>query len=295
MDTQTIFDRSVAKRKAAQALSVEQLEFVQRFMRVCQDGWAQGWHESNGGNLSYRLTVEEAEACQPLFQAPFGEWNSFQIRAEGLQGEFFLVTAAGAHFRNILVEPEKCLGIVQINPTGDAWRSVWGFAGGGRPTSEFRAHFIIHAVRKEVSCGSNRVLYHAHPPYVVALTNALSLDARGLSRLLWNTLTECILMIPQGVGVAPWAAPGTFELGEITAGLMEHFPIVVWPQHGLMCAADSLDEGFGVMHAVEKTCAIYQAQCAMTEGSQTERPINEEAISKAAQAFGVALNKDFLG
>lgn len=294
MDTQTIFDRGVAKMKAAQASSVEQFDFVQRFMRACHDGWAQGWHESNGGNMSYRLTVEEAEASQAFFQAPFGEWHPFQVRAQGLQGEFFLVTAAGSHFRNVLVEPEKCLGIVQINTTGDAWRSVWGFADGVRPTSEFRTHFIIHAVRKESSYGKNRMLYHAHPSHLVALMNALSLNARDLTRLLWSTLTECIMVIPQGVGVAPWAAPGTFKLGEVTASLMERFPVVVWPQHGLICAADGIDEGFGVMHAIEKTCAIYQAQCVIEGGSGKKSAVNEDAIKEAAQAFGVVLGEGFL-
>ena len=29
-------------------------EFVQGFIRMANDGWEQGWHERNGGNLSYR-------------------------------------------------------------------------------------------------------------------------------------------------------------------------------------------------------------------------------------------------
>ncbi len=30
-------------------------EFVQGFIRMADDGWQQGWHERNGGNLTYRL------------------------------------------------------------------------------------------------------------------------------------------------------------------------------------------------------------------------------------------------
>ena len=30
-------------------------EFVQGFIRMANDGWEQGWHERNGGNLSYRV------------------------------------------------------------------------------------------------------------------------------------------------------------------------------------------------------------------------------------------------
>ena len=37
-------------------------EFVQGFIRMANDGWEQGWHERNGGNLSYRVKPEEVEA-----------------------------------------------------------------------------------------------------------------------------------------------------------------------------------------------------------------------------------------
>ena len=36
-------------------------EFVQGFICMADDGWQQGWHERNGGNLSYRVKKEEAE------------------------------------------------------------------------------------------------------------------------------------------------------------------------------------------------------------------------------------------
>ena len=49
-------------------------EFVQEFIRMANDGWEQGWHERNGGNLSYRVKPEEAanwhkctESCRRVF------------------------------------------------------------------------------------------------------------------------------------------------------------------------------------------------------------------------------------
>ena len=41
-------------------------EFVQGFIRMANDGWEQGWHERNGGNLSYRVKPEEVEAVREL-------------------------------------------------------------------------------------------------------------------------------------------------------------------------------------------------------------------------------------
>ena len=37
------------------------IEFVKGFIRMCDDGWQQGWHERNGGNLSYRLSEKDVE------------------------------------------------------------------------------------------------------------------------------------------------------------------------------------------------------------------------------------------
>ena len=36
-------------------------KFMQGFIKMANDGYLQGWHERNGGNLSYRLKAEEAE------------------------------------------------------------------------------------------------------------------------------------------------------------------------------------------------------------------------------------------
>ena len=43
-------------------------EFVQGFIRMADDGWQQGWHERNGGNLSYRVKPEEVELVKENFE-----------------------------------------------------------------------------------------------------------------------------------------------------------------------------------------------------------------------------------
>lgn len=34
-------------------MKVLDAEFVQGYIRMANDGWEQGWHERNGGNLTY--------------------------------------------------------------------------------------------------------------------------------------------------------------------------------------------------------------------------------------------------
>lgn len=45
-------------------MKVLDAKFVQGFMRMCDDGFNQGWHERNGGNLSYRIKEEEIESVK---------------------------------------------------------------------------------------------------------------------------------------------------------------------------------------------------------------------------------------
>ena len=55
------------------------------FIRMCMDGWDWGWHERNGGNLTYRMTDEDVVQCRPFFKAP-GPWVMMDIQAENLAG-----------------------------------------------------------------------------------------------------------------------------------------------------------------------------------------------------------------
>ena len=40
---------------------VTNAEFIQGFIRLTDDAFKKGWHERNGGNLSYRIKPEEIE------------------------------------------------------------------------------------------------------------------------------------------------------------------------------------------------------------------------------------------
>ena len=96
-------------------------EFVKGFIRMANDGWEQGWHERNGGNLSYRVKPEEVEEVKENFEAR--EWNPIGTTVPNLAGEYFLVTGSGKYFRNIIVDPEVCLAIIELDETGCNYRN----------------------------------------------------------------------------------------------------------------------------------------------------------------------------
>jgi hypothetical protein len=41
-------------------MKILEAEFMKGFIRMANDGWEMGWHERNGGNLSYRIKKRRA-------------------------------------------------------------------------------------------------------------------------------------------------------------------------------------------------------------------------------------------
>lgn len=171
---------------------------IRGFIRMCTDGWLQGWHERNGGNLTYRLKAYEAAECVPFFNRS-NEWVSMGVADKTLAGEFFITTGSGKYFRNVEPDPEHSMGIVEIDSEGSSWRIVWGLEAGAKPTSEFPSHYMSHW-RPCCGYGGNcRVIYHAHTPNLIALTYVLPLTDRDFTRALWSSATECPVVFPEGV------------------------------------------------------------------------------------------------
>lgn len=296
MDNRSIFDRGVAKVKdVVSEVSIEQRSFMRSFIRLCQDGSSQGWHEANGGNLSYRMTQEEVSACRSYFSEIPGEWVAIKESFPNLAGEFIVVSGSGEYFRMVPTDSSSACGIIEIAPSGDAWRLVWGLKQKRRPTSELAGHLAVHSVRLGIMGGLERTVYHAHPVHAVALSRVLARDSQTVSRALWESLTESILMIPQGVGVIPWAVPGSSELSVATGESMSSHNIVLWPHHGLICSAPDCMHAFGLIETVEKAAQIYLlARCACDKNAPVYS-VSDDEIRGAARSFGVVVKEEYLG
>ena len=285
-----------AARGAVSGVAVEQLGFVRGFCRMCDDGWQQGWHERNGGNLTYRMKEEEIEAAKPFFNETPGEWVNMGVQADSLRGAYFLTTGSGRYMRNVLTDPAHNIGIVEINDAGDSWRIVWGLTDGGKPTSEFPTHFMNHAVRMAATNDECRVIYHAHPINVIAMTFVCPLEARYFTRALWKAMTECIVVFPSGVGVVPWMVPGGADIAHATSELMKKYEAAVWAQHGLFVSGPDFDTTFGLMHTIEKAADVYRRARQMNGGSdEFLNTISDEGLRQIGVDFGLTVNDEFLG
>ncbi len=271
-------------------MDILELDVLKGYVRLCNDGWEQGWHERNGGNLTYRMTRDEVSQCRPFFSEK-GTWTSLGVALPNLAGEYFLTTGTGKFFRNVILAPEQNIGIAEIDKAGESYRIVWGLnCCADLPTSEFPSHLMNHSVKKKQ--GNYRVIYHAHPQNVIALSFLLPLDAKTFTRALWTTMTECPIVFPRGVGVLPWMMPGGVEIARATSALMEDYDAAVWAHHGIFCAGETFDLTFGLMHTIEKSAQI--RMLLLQSGQPILQTITDEQLLAIEKDFRISLNHAFL-
>ncbi len=264
--------------------------FVQGFIRMADDGWKQGWHERNGGNLSYRMKTQEAESVKEYFEPK--DWQPIGTSVPKLAKEYFLVTGSGKYFRNVSINPQDSICMIEIDETGENYRIVWGLVNGGRPTSELPSHLMNHEVKMAASGGKHRVIYHAHTANTIALTFVLPLEDRIFTRELWEMATECPVVFPDGIGVVPWMVPGGRDIAVATSELMKKYDVAVWAHHGMFVSGEDFDLTFGLMHTVEKSAEILVKMLSMRPDKlQTISPQNFRDL---AADFHVNLPEEFL-
>ena len=272
-------------------MSILNAKFMQGYIRMCNDGWEQGWHERNGGNLTYRIRPEEIEEVRE-YLTETDEWKPIGTDVPGLAGEYFLVTGSGKFFRNVILDPADSIAIIEVGSCGAHYRVLWGLENGGRPTSELPSHLMNHEVKKRATNGEHRVIYHAHPANTIALTFVLPLEDKVFTRELWEMATECPIVFPAGVGVVGWMVPGGRDIAVETSKLMEKYDVAIWAHHGMFCSGPDFDITFGLMHTVEKAAEILTKVLAMRPDKL--QTITAQNFRDLAVDFKVTLPEEFL-
>ena len=261
--------------------------FLIELIRTASNMYRLGYDERNGGNISCML--DEKEVSEYLDLSNVIRTIDTGFDASALTGKIFLVTGTGKYFKNFEYDPENNLGIIRIANDGTTAELLWGFADGGRFTSELPAHLMSHIARLSVDPG-NRIIMHCHPDYTLAMTQVHEADERKITRTLWKQMTESIVVFPEGVGVLPWMVRGTNEIGEATAAKMKEYRIVLWTLHGIYGCGKDLDEAFGLIETVEKAAKQYMLTANMPKSNE----ITDENLLALTVRFGLNYRKEFL-
>ncbi|WP_152657112.1 rhamnulose-1-phosphate aldolase [Oceanobacillus sp. CFH 90083] len=258
--------------------------FMTSIIDTCSQIYQAGWAENHAGNLSYLLTEEEIEAYIGTDKKVISS-RKLEVPCPNLSNKYFLVTAAGSPFKNIIKEPDKHLGIIQINEDGSGFDIIWGFRGNKRPTSELPTHLLCHSERLEAD-DQHRIVLHCHPDYTIAMTFMHELDQNAFTKTMWSLNSECVLVFPEGLGLLPWMVCGNGEIGMETAGKMKEFRIVIWPHHGILAAGQSVDQALGLIETIEKAARVY----VVTDGKR-KQCMTEDQIIALADAFHLNVRK----
>ncbi len=261
--------------------------FVAEMKSTTANMYRLGWDERNGGNISYLLDENEVAEYLDLENVVRAIPTGFVVPE--LVGKIFIVTGTGKYFKNVQSDPENNLGIIRIAADGTTAELLWGFADGGRFTSELPSHLMCHAARLRVD-PENRVVMHCHPTHTLAMNYVHELDEKKFTHTLWEMCTECIVVFPDGVGILPWMLCGTNEIGEATAKKMNDFRLVVWAMHGIYGTGKTMDETFGLIETVEKAAQIYM----LTAHLPRKNTIKDSQMRELAEFFKVDYRKDFL-
>ncbi|MDE1549784.1 rhamnulose-1-phosphate aldolase [Jeotgalibaca caeni] len=269
-------------------LNILEAPFVLEMMETTNNMYRLGWDERNGGNISYLLD----EALVANYLDLSNVLREIPIPFDGLElaGKIFIVTGSGEYFKNVINNPERCLGIIRISETGKSVELLWGFSTGGVPTSELPSHLMSHISRLSVD-PENRVVMHCHASHLLAMTFTHPLDERAFTRTMWQMCTECLVVFPEGVGIIPWLVPGTTEIGQATSNKMKENRLVLWPHHGVYGAGKDLDEAFGLIETAEKAAQIFTYVRAQGEILQT---ITDEQLAALGEAFKVTPREGYL-
>jgi rhamnulose-1-phosphate aldolase len=211
--------------------------------------------------------------------------------ASALKGQLYLVTGTGRYFKNVKDFPERDAGLVRIAEDGHSVDLLWGFNDGGQPTSEFPAHLMTH-IQRQKQDANQRVVMHCHPTNLIAMSFTLPLESKLFSRLLWKMQAESVVVFPEGIGVIPYMTPGTNEIGQATAEAMADYRLVLWPQHGIFGAGDSMDETFGLIETAEKAALIYST--IQAQGGKFVNEITDQNLKDLCARFDITPNQDFI-
>lgn len=242
-----------------------------------------GWDERNGGNLSYLVSKEQVEVLCDINKVTRTFTYPFDLSP--LVGRFLVITGTGKYFKNAEKEPDVTLGIVRVMDA-HTLGLLWGFADGGRPTSEAPTHLKCHMERLQMDA-NHKVVMHCHPDHVIAMTHIHELDENTWALDLWKMQTESIVVFPEGIGLLPWIICGGEEIGEATAYKMKQYRSVVWAQHGLFATGSTIDETFGLIETIEKAAKIYMTIL----GHPIKQSISNEQLRLLAKTFNVTYKK----
>ncbi len=228
---------------------------LQEMAEVAGYLWERGWAERNAGNIS--VNVSE--------MAGWREGELVSDQAVGLEKQLLLVSGSGCRMRELAVNPEKHVCVLDLSADGKA--TVLSDDNGRlKPSSELSTHLEVHQ-RLMKKNAAEKVLLHAHVTELIALTHIGKFtEEKAINQMLRRMHPETGFFIPEGVGFIPFAIPGSKEIAALTREKFETHKVVIWEKHGCLAIGTSVAEAFDLLDILAKSASIwFSCQASGTE------------------------------
>lgn len=134
-----------------------------------------------------------------------------------------------------------------------------------RPTLETNMHFAVYRARPDI-----RAIVHAHPVFATAFA--------CVDRQLDTALTSEMYMHMQKIGFAPFATPGSAELGRLVGESLADTEVSLMQNHGIIAVGKTLHNAFDHVESVETFAKITFAAGVLAGGGHAVRPMNAEQL-----------------
>jgi rhamnulose-1-phosphate aldolase len=192
--------------------------------------------EGAAGNLSVCIGWQ----IEPRRRFPLVEEIELPVQVPALAGCTLLVSGSGSHLREIAADPAGHLGFVVVNPEGKTARLYSSHTRRFAHLSiEFNSHLAIHNDQVLVNKLPFHAVVHAQPRYLTYLSHIPAYrDEQFFNRHVLRWQPELIVNLPEGIGIAPFAVPGTEELMQLTTASLRGHRVVIWSKHGVVARSE---------------------------------------------------------
>jgi L-fuculose-phosphate aldolase len=134
-----------------------------------------------------------------------------------------------------------------------------------KPTLETSMHLAVYRARADV-----RAVVHAHPVFATAFA--------CVERPLDTALTSEIYMHVPRIGSAPFATPGSAELGRLVAESLADINVSLMRNHGVIAAAPTLYKAFDLLESIETFARVSFASSLIATPQQPVRPLSPSQL-----------------
>ena len=142
----------------------------------------------------------------------------------------------------------------------------------GVPSGERLMHLEVYRNVQEA-----KAIVHAHPPAAIAW----SISFPEAKELPSGCMSELILALGS-VPIAPYARPGTRDMGKVLAPFLPDSRVMILGRHGAISWGEDLEEAYNGMERLEHTCLILKY--AHEFGGISELPPDEISVLREMRA-----------